>query len=285
MEKIKVVILGGNGMLGHMLSLKMSEFENIELNRILRGTDNLNIGNVFHLDILHFNELERLLVELKPDFIINCIGLLVKASEINKKLAILTNSVLPNILDEISKQINSKLIHISTDCVFDGQNGPYHKNDIKNELNTYGLTKNLGELDNEHSLTIRTSIIGPELKEKGKGLFQWILSQNDKVSGYSEVYWSGVTTLELSNFILSEVIKSQNLYGLHHLTNGLCISKYELLLLIRDVFKLDVEIIKSSNIKSNKCLLVSKNLNYDVPSYQTMIEELAMHMIKNQNIY
>jgi len=285
MEKIKVLVLGGNGMLGHILSIKLNQLQNIELIRVFRGEDKLHIGQTHNIDVLNFQELEKLIQSLKPRFIINCIGLLVQQSQANKITAILTNSVLPNYLDELSQNLGLKLIHISTDCVFSGKEGPYKEDDLKTEDKVYGLTKNLGEIENTANLTVRTSIIGPELKGKSTGLFEWIKSQRNEIDGYSEVYWSGVTTLELSNFIISQIVEDIQLKGLYHFTNGVCISKLELIQLINNEFNFGLKINSNNIPKSNKCLLCTKNLNYSVSSYEKMIRELHIFMIENNHIY
>ncbi|MDC1069439.1 sugar nucleotide-binding protein, partial [Flavobacteriales bacterium] len=164
----KVLVLGNKGMLGHVLYKKIQEnntnknFDVIGINRSLDTTDR----NSYTLDALKFDELEQFIKNKHPKYIVNCIGSLVEASNSRPRLAIQTNSLLPHFLNEISEKYNFKLVHISTDCVFDGSKGLYKESDKKTETNYYGLTKNLGEINNDRNLTIRTSIIGPEIKLK-----------------------------------------------------------------------------------------------------------------------
>ncbi|MDB4785616.1 sugar nucleotide-binding protein, partial [Akkermansiaceae bacterium] len=197
----KVLVLGNKGMLGHVLYRTFQSKENarkydvIGINRSNENSDT----NSYTLDALKLNELEKFILSKQPKYIVNCIGSLVKASNNRPSLAIQTNSLLPHFLNEISEKYKFKLIHISTDCVFDGTKGMYKESDKKTETNYYGLTKNLGEINNDRNLTIRTSIIGPEIKLTTTGLFEWIISQKgNTVDGYSSAIWSGLTTIELA---------------------------------------------------------------------------------------
>ena len=198
---------------------------------------------------------------------------LVKASVNKPSLAIQTNSLFPHFLNEISEKYNFKLIHISTDCVFDGFKGMYKESDKKTETNYYGLTKNLGEIDNNRNLTIRTSIIGPELKSDPTGLFSWVISQRgNTIHGYSNAMWSGLTTIELSRFIIWSLDKE--ITGIVHATNSLGISKYDLIDLINKTFDLNINLLKNENYKIDKTILNTKIDNYIFPSYIEMIKKM-----------
>ena len=169
----KVLVLGNKGMLGHVLyevfqaNDSNKKYDVIGINRSVDNTD----SNSFTLDVLKLDELEQFIKNKIPKYIVNCIGSLVEASINKPSLAIQTNSLLPHFLNEISEKYNFKLIHISTDCVFDGSKGSYKESDKKTETNYYGLTKNLGEINNDSNLTIRSSIIGPEIKLKTNNTF------------------------------------------------------------------------------------------------------------------
>ncbi len=281
----KVLVLGNKGMLGHVLYKTFQNKENNEkydvigINRAVDNTDNSS----YILDVLKLDKLEQFIKNKQPKYIVNCIGSLVEASINRPSLAIQTNSLLPHFLNEISEKYNFKLIHISTDCVFDGKKGDYKESDEKTETNYYGLTKNLGEIDNIRNLTIRTSIIGPELKSNPTGLFNWVLSQKDNtIHGYSNAFWSGLTTIELANFILWSLDKDLN--GIVHATNGKGISKYNLVKLIDKTFDLNINLLKNEDYIINKTLLNTKISNYDFPSYIKMIKEMK-DWIDNKNIY
>lgn len=278
----KVLVLGNKGMLGHVLYevLQVNDsnkkYDVIGINRSVDNTD----SNSYTLDVLKLDKLEQFIKIKQPKFIVNCIGTLVEASINMPSLAIQTNSLLPHFLNEISEKYNFKLIHISTDCVFDGKKGMYKESDKKTETNYYGLTKNLGEINNDRNLTIRTSIIGPEIKLKTTGLFDWIISQKGKtIQGYSRAIWSGLTTIELSKFILWSLDKE--ITGIVHATNSIGISKYDLVKITNDVFELNIDLIKNNDYKIDKSLLNEKIKNYNFPSYSQMIDDMKVWIDNN----
>lgn len=158
---------------------------------------------------------KNVIIKEKPDVIINCIGALIKESEEHPDRAVFINSFFPHYLARLGNELNFKLIHLSTDCVFSGEKGDYSETDFKDGKDFYAQTKALGEIINGDHLTFRTSFIGPEMKERGTGLFHWFMTQNGKVYGYSRVYWTGITTLELAKAIDRAIEK--NLKSLYHL--------------------------------------------------------------------
>ena len=275
----KVLVLGNKGMLGHVLyeTFQAIEYEiKYDIIGINRSDDKID-DKSYRLDVLNFEKLEQFVNIHKPKYIVNCIGTLVETSINNPSLAIKTNSLLPHFLNDISEKCNFKLIHISTDCVFDGKKGMYKESDKKTETNYYGLTKNLGEINNSKNLTIRTSIIGPELKLNPTGLLNWIISQKGKsTSGYSNAIWSGLTTIELAKFIIWILDKETT--GIVHATNSIGISKYDLIKIINDIFHLKINLVKNNDYKIDKTLLNSKINDYDFPSYIQMIKEMRIWM-------
>ena len=271
----EVLVLGNKGMLGHVLYKTLQEtsankkYHVTGINRSVYNTER----DSFTLDALEFSDLEQFIINKSPKYIINCIGSLVQASINSPALAIQTNSLLPHFLNEISSKYNFKLIHISTDCVFDGKRGAYKESDKKTETNYYGLTKNLGEIDNDRNLTIRTSIIGPEIKLKTTGLFNWVISQKgNTIDGYSGAMWSGLTTIELAKFIIWSLDKE--ITGIVHATNSMGISKYNLLQLINKTFELNIQVSENKEYEIDKTLLNTKLHNYVFPPYIQMIEEM-----------
>ena len=229
------MILGGVGMLGHVLLNKLNESKAFQVYDITRNKEE-RINN-FECDLTNFNSLFEIIKEIKPKYIVNCIGVLIKGSIKDPSNAILINSLLPHKLAKYSKTVGSKLIHISTDCVFDGSKGNYIETDNKTAQDTYGLSKSLGEIIDDKNLTLRTSIIGPELKNNGEGLFSWFINQKGEVNGFTESIWGGLTTLELAEVIIKSI--NENYTGLVHVTNGKPISKFDLLSLIKDKFELN----------------------------------------------
>lgn len=265
--EVRIIVLGANGMAGHMIAdylIKNSDYYVITLTRE-------------ECDFLDDNVFDVIFNAIKPAIIINCVGILnTKANKPeHKSEAIYINSMLPHILTEYP----AKVIHLSSDCVFSGNAGPYDENCKKDAHDVYGQTKGLGELYNKKDLTLRTSIIGPELKN-GTGLFHWIMNQLTPVSGFSHVIWGGVTTLELAKAIHYSI--ERNITGLFHLTNGHPISKLNLLELINTYFKLGLDFIPSDSTKNNRALFSSKEgFGYVVPSYSDMILDLANYMEDN----
>jgi dTDP-4-dehydrorhamnose reductase len=279
LEKVrkKILILGGVGMLGHVLFKKLNDLNLYEVYDITRNKENR--PNNFKRDVTSFNSLFEIIKQINPDYIINCVGVLIKGSLSDPSNAILINAVLPHKLVQFSEAVSAKLIHISTDCVFDGSKGSYIESDNKTAQDTYGLSKSLGEIKDSKNLTLRTSIIGPELKENGEGLFSWFLSQNGEVNGYTGSIWGGVTTTALSDVIIKCI--EGDYIGLLHVTNGIPISKYNLLSLIKDQFDLEnITLIKVLGKKSDKSL-ISKYNYFDIPSYEEMISEMRNYLIKN----
>lgn len=239
---MRILVLGSKGMLGQTVVKYLSN----------KGHD------VRGLNRSEFDALKQpleLVVDLKKfDYVINCIGLL--NHENNIRQLIWTNSLLPHVLDALSKEYNFKLIHISTDCYLD--NTPY------------GHSKWLGELRNSDNLTLRTSIIGKDKYKQGTGLFNWFVSQKS-VNGYLNHIWYGVTTLELAKAI--EKCIENDLKGIIEVTNGEGISKFNLLELIRDEYKLDIEIIPAI-IGEGQNKVLHKDYDFNIPSYKDMIREM-----------
>lgn len=282
MKKSKILILGATGMAGHMIYHYLNELGKYEISNLVFRTP-LNKESII-LDVTDLDSLKEVFVANQPDYIINCIGVLIKGANSHPDNAIFINSFLPHFLSKLSKELNAKLIHISTDCVFSGKKGSYLENSIKDADDIYGRSKALGEVINERDLTIRTSIIGPELKN-GEGLFEWVLKQTTDINGFTEAIWSGVTTLELAKAL--EDMLSKNITGLYHLTNNEKVSKYELIKIISNTFeKTDINILKVKGKELNKSFIDSrKELTFQVPSYPTMLKNLKTWIDQNPNIY
>jgi dTDP-4-dehydrorhamnose reductase len=169
--------------------------------------------------------------------------------------------------------------------VFTGNKGNYSETDFKDARDTYGLSKALGEVDNDHDLTMRTSIIGPELKEKGEGLFHWFMNQNGDINGFTKMFWGGVTTLELAKAIDAAI--EQNITGLIHITNGQPISKFEMVTMFKDIWKTDhIQITPVEGKVADKSLIsVRSDFKYPVASYSKMIEDQHNWMHTHPDLY
>ena len=283
MDKIKILLIGGTGMAGHVIYTYLKETNKYEMFNLV-FSKKLNDDSIT-LDVRDTLKLEEIILKLQPNIVINCVGALVSQSKSNPGNAIFLNAYLPHLLVKIIDKVGGKLLHISTDCVFSGKRGNYKELDFRDADDVYGRSKALGEIDSSKHVTIRTSIIGPELKSKGEGLFDWFINQKGIVKGYSNVKWSGVTTLELAKQI--DIVIKNDLVGLFQLTNGDVISKFELLELIQNSFNaFDFMTITSDNMKiSNKTLCKSDRFNFNIPSYIMMIENLNIWMIDRSYLY
>ena len=279
----KVVVIGCKGMAGHVVKTYLESTGLYDVWGIARGIDSGQ--KLINLDVSNTKELESILDNGSFDVVINCIGLLNKTAEDNPELAVWFNSYFPQLLASYGKKHNFKLVHISTDCVFSGKEGGYKEDSFKNGIGFYAQSKALGEVINTKDLTFRTSIIGPELNENGIGLFHWFMSQNDEVFGYSEAYWSGVTTIELAKGI-HEAIK-QDLTGLYHFVNSSKISKFDLVNEFNSNFRDGgINIISKSDYKVDKSLINTRDdFNYTINSYKIMIKEMKNWILDYKNIY
>ena len=278
----KVLVLGSTGMLGHMVHHFLDSSKTYDLYDL--SFRNKLTSKTIILDISDQQKLSNLINDLSPDVIINCIGVLIKGSKENLKNAIYINAYFPHWLKDVCEDINCKLIHISTDCVFSGKNGGNDESSIMDAIDDYGKTKSLGEFDSINHLCIRTSIIGPELKQNGEGLMDWLFNQQGTINGFKNVFWSGVTTLELAKAIHFSI--ENNISGLWNVTNGEAISKYELLKKIIKTFSINKLKLESNTDKiSDKSLKSIRGIDYEVPSYQIMLEDLAKYYGENKKIY
>lgn len=270
--KQRILILGANGMAGNIIMTYLEE-KGYEVYKTTREND--EDSKNYYLDVLgDSKQLEKIVAEVNPTFVINCIGVLNNAAETNKPAAVMINSYFPHYVDSLSNKYNFKFIHISTDCVYDGKKGDYTENDLPDAASFYGRSKALGEVNNERNLTFRTSIVGPDINEKGIGLFNWFMKQNGEIKGYSNVIWTGVTTLELAKSI--EKAFSLNINGLYHLVNNEKIGKYDLLLLFKKYMDKDITIIEDKDNVSKKTLVRTRtDFNLNLPSYEQMVAEMA----------
>ena len=284
MEKVgkkKILILGSSGMIGHQVYLKLRSTKKYAL---FTASHKNKLTEDTHLfDLTRFNLTSSLMKEVNPDIVINCSGILIDRCEKDKGTAILLNAYLPHYLKEICDSCESKLIQISTDCVFSGKNSPYAEKDLKEGETFYAKVKGLGEINHEKHLTIRTSVIGPDLKPTGKELFSWLLRQKGEVEGYSKSIWSGVSSIELANSL--DRFIEQEITGIYNFASYTSISKYDLLKAIIKLAKLEVKLSKVEGPNSDKTLIdTRKILDYKIPTHEEMIADLVK-CIKDSNSY
>ena len=278
--KQKIVILGVRGMAGHIIAKYLDSCDRYEIFGIARDD-----GEYVHcqIDALNKEVLNSYIEDIKPDIVINCIGMLVSQSNEDVVNAIKTNALLPHELATLGNRLNFRLIHLSTDCVFSGRDGGYTESSPKDGLDNYAKSKALGEVCNDKDLTIRTSIIGPELKN-GTGLLNWFLRQDSKIRGYTHAYWTGVTTLELAKAI--DKMIEQNITGLYHLCPKEKISKYDLLHLFKKIWDRNIDIEPFEDYTIDKSLICTRSdFVYNDMDYESMLIDLKQWMDRYQDCY
>jgi dTDP-4-dehydrorhamnose reductase len=270
---MKILIVGSNGMAGHVVAKYMHQ----------QGHDITTVARTnadYLLDIEDTKFAKQFFEERKHEYdaVINCIGLLVKDSIDRPDRAAIINSWFPHCLENVFKDTSTKIIHLSTDCVFDGKKGDYIESDIHSEMNAYGSSKSLGEINNTKDITFRMSIIGPEIKNNGTGLLNWVVTNtDDELQGWENAWWNGITTLQLAKCINRCLANSNDMWGVYHLVNNdIKINKYELLCKINSVYNLNKTIVKTVGPKPvNKILLnTRKEIEFDIPDYDTQLIEL-----------
>lgn len=279
----KILVLGANGMAGHVITIGLSETKEL-YDVISVARTNSIIAPTYLLDITNFEVLSTLIKKVKPDVIINCIGVLNKTAEDNPDKAILINAYLPHFLESVTKGEKIKVIHISTDCVFSGQEGNYIENSFKNGIGYYAQSKALGEIYNKKDLTFRTSIIGPEINHNGIGLFHWFYQQDIRINGYTNAIWTGITTIELLNAIKSAIV--EDISGLYHLVNEQKISKYQLLNLMNVEFARKNIIVPDNSYIIDKSLVNTRNdFSFSVKNYSEMLIDMKKWIQDHKSIY
>lgn len=279
---MKLLILGGTGMAGHTISIYFKEAGH-DVTAFSRSK--VDYCKNVNGDITDFENLKKLINEGQYDAIINAIGILNQDAEDNKSNAVLLNSYLPHFLSDTTKDMKTKIIHMSTDCVFSGKNGGYSETSFRDGETFYDRSKALGELENNKDLTFRNSIIGPDMSERGIGLFNWFMKQDGKINGFTKAIWTGVTTLTLAK-AMEQALK-ENLTGLYNLVNNETISKYELLKLFNKYMKdNEIEILPSDKLSLDKSLINNRtDFSFEVPSYEKMVAEMKEWIDNHSEFY
>src|SRR5690554_4043433 len=230
----KILVLGASGMAGHTITLYFNR-RGYNVTTLSQMPIDFHEGEKVVLDVFEIEKLKNLITTGNFDAIINCIGILNEYAEKNKDKAVFLNSYLPHFLVNVTKNMKTKIIQMSTDCVFSGNKGQYKEYDFRDGDTFYDRSKALGEINNDKDLTFRNSIIGPDINKKGIGLFNWFMKQKGPIKGFNKAMWTGVTTLTLAKAM--EVAIEQNLTGIYNLVNNQLISKYDLLKLFNKYFR------------------------------------------------
>jgi dTDP-4-dehydrorhamnose reductase len=258
----KILIIGASGLIGNSLFKYFLTKKNIFVFGTIRSAKALELQSNFDnselftgVDLLNKNNLESIFDKVLPDVVINCVGITSKSKEIeNYHTVISLNSLLPHYLSTLSLKYKARLIQMSTDCVFSGSKGNYVEDDFPDAPHLYGRSKFLGEINYLNSITLRTSTIGHEVNSS-RGLVDWFLSQKESVDGYKKAIFSGLTSIEISRVIYEYILFNTNLAGLYHLSAD-PINKYDLLLMIKNIYNTDINI-----IPDHKKIIIDRSLD------------------------
>ncbi|WP_300063212.1 SDR family oxidoreductase [uncultured Roseobacter sp.] len=257
---MKILVLGVSGMLGHVTFRKLSKDASLEVwgsarsNGMLSYFDaSLHDKVLTGVDILDESRLIGLLDRLRPNVIVNCVGLIKQLENANDPLVALPiNSLLPHRLARLASLVGARLIHMSTDCVFSGARGSYSEKDPSDANDLYGRSKFIGEVDYENAITLRTSIIGPELN-RATGLVGWFLAQEGAIKGFTRAIFSGLPTVELAGVIHRHVLSRPDLRGVYHVAAE-PISKYDLLRLVAQKYGKTIKIVPDDALSIDRSL-------------------------------
>ncbi|MDH5668987.1 MAG: SDR family oxidoreductase [Nitrospira sp.] len=284
---MRILILGGDGMLGHQLLRHFSGRHDVRVTLRL-DSEAYRAYRLFEPGTAHFgvdakqtNMLLQVITEFRPEAVLNAVGVIKQRAESKAIISSLEiNSLLPHRLALLCQSIGARLIHFSTDCVFSGRKGNYRETDQPDAEDVYGRTKLLGEVVDPHCLTLRTSMIGPELSRKA-GLLEWFLAQRGQtVKGFSKAIFSGFTTSELARIVELILTDVPTIHGLYHVA-AQPISKYDLLALVRDRLHCPVTIERDETFECDRSLDASRlrqDTGYSPPAWQTMIDDMVHHM-------
>src|SRR5579871_3313690 len=283
---MRVLILGGTGMLGHKLwqecSIRFEAWAAIHRSfQESSGRDVLDAGRVVEgVEAADFSTVESALAQVQPEVVVNCIGIVKQSAEAKNPIPTLAiNALFPHRLARACRDRDIRLIHISTDCVFSGRRGMYTGEDASDAEDLYGRSKFLGEVEGTGCLTLRTSFIGPELS-RGVGLLEWLLSQpaGADVPGYTHAIYTGFTSQVLAGMIREIIALHPELCGIYHLASA-PISKYDLLCMIKDQLALPVSVRPASEVRIDRSLnaaMFFEATGMRAPGWEEMIQRLAV---------
>lgn len=279
---MKFLVFGAGGMAGHTISMYLQEQGHDVL-----GFDKIKVSHCKSLvgDARDLSTIKELIKNGEFDAVINCIGILNQFAEQKKELAVFLNSYFPHFLAELTKDLKTQVIHMSTDCVFSGKRGNYTETDLRDGETFYDRTKALGELEDNKNITLRNSIVGPDMNEKGIGLLNWFMKQNDTIKGYTKVMWTGLTTLELAKAM--EYAAKVKATGLYNMVYKEPISKHNLLVLFNTYLRNnDLTIEPYDSIVLDKSLKRTRfDFDYIIPDYEKMVFEMAEWIRVHKHYY
>ena len=282
---MKILVLGVSGMLGNAMYRLLSQSGEHEVMATSRSqavarsfSPDLAMRIISGIDVDNFDSLSSALAHARPDVVINCIGLVKQMALASDPLiALPINALLPHRLARLCELVQSRLVHISTDCVFSGGKGDYLETDEADAQDLYGRSKLLGEVDYPHAVTLRTSIIGHELNS-AHGLIGWFLAQQGTVKGYTRAVFSGLPTCELARVIRDLVLPRPELHGVYHVA-GDPISKYDLLQLVNQEYRKGLKIEPDDQLKIDRSLNASRFRDvtgYVAPPWPQLVAQMRV---------
>ncbi|HVF56487.1 MAG TPA: SDR family oxidoreductase [Pyrinomonadaceae bacterium] len=280
---MRVLILGGSGMLGHKLwqnfSGRFDTYATFRQSAAQYARSGLfdSARSLGHVSAQDFDSVTRALAEVRPRVVVNCIGIVKQdAAAKDPFMSISVNALFPHRLAGLCRATGARLVHISTDCVFAGRRGNYSERDASDAEDLYGRTKLLGEVEAEGALTIRTSMIGRELAG-AHGLVEWFLSQEgQRVRGFRRAVFSGFTTGALADIIADVIVEHAELHGVWNVAAE-PINKFDLLSLVREIYRLDVEIEPDDTFVCDRSLDAARfraATGFTPPTWAEMIERM-----------
>ncbi|MDD4690109.1 MAG: sugar nucleotide-binding protein [Eubacteriales bacterium] len=279
---MKILVLGASGMAGHIITLYFKE-QGYDVTGFTRKPI-AYCKNILG-DAMNPEDVKKAIFSENFDVVINAIGVLNQNAEDHKAMAVMLNGYLPHFIADTLRDSKTKLIHMSTDCVFAGNTGPYYEDSFPDGRIFYDRSKAIGEINDEKNLTFRNSIVGPDCNEKGIGLFNWFMKQNGPINGFTGAIWTGVTTLTLAK-AMEQAIK-ENLTGLYNLVNNESINKFELCGLFNKYFRNGKIVINPSDrLQLDKSLRHRRtDFSFVVPSYEQQIKEMADWVNAHKDFY
>lgn len=293
---MRILILGGNGMIGHKMYHTISKIHKdtwVTLRKNIKSYTYSEIYNsdkvIDNIDLSNFKILLNQLNLINPDVVLNACGITIRRGiNVSVSNTIILNSALPHFLNEWVTTNNKRLIHFSTDCVFTGAKGDYLDNDKKDAFDLYGSTKSMGEvIDSKHSITLRGSMIGRELENKTE-LFEWFLKQkNKKIKGFSNVIYSGITTTKMAEIVLKLINQYPYLSGVYNISSK-PISKFELLILWNNLFDINANIEIDNSYTSNKNLISDnfyRTISMEQPDWVELSSQLNIDNSLHNYLY
>jgi dTDP-4-dehydrorhamnose reductase len=291
---MKILIFGAAGMIGHRIWLEAQSLKEAEVFGVVRKAKShyqkfkiFNDNIHYEIDVSSWSKVEEILAKVRPDVIVNALGITIRKpemSDVQKSLEI--NSFFPRRLLKWAQENSSRVIHLSTDCVFDGSTGQYLETSQPSAKDNYGKTKFLGEIEGQSALTLRFSCIGRELDSHTE-LLDWYLLQNGKnIKGFGKAIYSGVTTQVVAREVIRMVTQFPELNGLFQLSSS-PISKYDLLCLVQKVYGTNGAIIRNDDYIADKTLVCEKYkkvTGFSAPTWQKMVEDLYQDRLVDYKI-